>query len=175
MHERRSISSERGIPQNTGLARISLRIIKLLLPFPLRILLRRPLSKPIHIGPLSLLLLRHTTPHISQIRRVSRLDDVIRCKDAARSHESEALAELQIACVRGLVVVQEHEVDLADGLVLVQTRETGIAGTDDHAGDVAQAREVEKGCYNGCEFGVALEGVVVCAAGFADGVGEEER
>jgi hypothetical protein len=72
-------------------------------------------------------------------------------------------------------VVQEHEVDLADGLVFVQTREAGVAGADDHTGDVAQAGEVEKGCDNGCEFGVALERVVVCAAGFADGVGEEER
>jgi hypothetical protein len=56
----------------------------------------------------------------------------------------------------------------------VQTREAGVAGADNHAGDVAQAGEVEEGCYHGCEFGVALERVVVCAAGFADGVGEEE-
>jgi hypothetical protein len=56
----------------------------------------------------------------------------------------------------------------------VQMGEPCVAGPDDYAGDVAQAGEVEKGCYHSGEFGVALEGEVVCSSGLADGVGEEE-
>src|SRR6478735_9956439 len=95
--------------------RIPLLLINLLLPLPLRILFRSSIRKPLLlIPPLRRTLLRNTTPHIRQIRWIPRLDDVISRQNTTRSYEPQTLTEFKIARVRGLVVVEEHEVDFGD-------------------------------------------------------------
>lgn len=100
--------------------RIPLFLINLLLALPLQILFRSSVRKLLLlIPPLRRPLLRNATPHIRQVRWIPRLDDVIRRKDTPRSHEAQPLTEFEIARVRGLVVVEEHEVDLGDCAVSV--------------------------------------------------------
>lgn len=107
---------------------------------------------------------------------VSGRDDVVGGEHGALADETQLLTELQVGRVGGLVVVQEHHVNLlAEQAFLLGPHNPLVARPHHDTHGIPQSRKVHEAGDDGGELRVALEAKVLCLwVRLARGVGEED-
>lgn len=129
------------------------------------------LDRPLLSG---LALLLHRAADILQIRWVTGPQDIIRGqnRDIGNNH-AELFAKHQIRGVRGLVVIEEHELDLLDLAAGEQLVQRLVTSTDDNADKVPQASQLDQHVGDGGIFRVQFQTEIALAASSPDGIAEQ--
>lgn len=120
-------------------------------------------------------LLLHRAAHVFQIRRVPGIDDIIGDQNGHVRHDkAQLLAQLQVRRVRGLIMVQEEDLDLFDFAAGIQLVQTQIAPPDQDAHEVAQPGQIEQHVRDGRVLRVHFQAVVSSTTCATRGIAEQD-